>query len=219
MPKSKNTISLFTLSEVVLFPGMSLPLHIFEDRYKRMINNCLDNDKKFGVVFAKGNMCAEVGTLAEILDVEKLEGGKLNILAEGKDRFKILDFVSEEPYYEAVIESYVDKSSQITDPLKKSLQQVRELSLKALSVFDIVSEQDLSKKIKLPDEPDELLFLVSANLTCSYESKQSILETRSLKERTSKVLSLLKEEIERLEILLKNKETKTEVAKNGKLKI
>ena len=86
-------------------------------------------------------------------------------------------------------------------------------------MFDIVSDQELSKNIKLPDEPNELLFLVSANLTCSFESKQSILETRSLRERTKKVLSLLKEEIERLHVMLENKETKESVIKNGKLKI
>ena len=83
----------------------------------------------------------------------------------------------------------------------------------------MISNQELSKKIKLPENPNDLLFLIAGNLTCSFESKQTILETQSIKDRTKKILSLLKEEIKRLEILLKNKETKPAVEKNGKLKI
>lgn len=219
MSKDQLTLSLFPLPEVVLFPGINLPLHIYEERYKKMISNCLDRDKQFGVVFAKNNICAEIGTIAQIIDVEKLEEGKMNILTEGRHRFKILNLASEEPYYEAVVQLYEDKELKISNALKNSLKKVKEMSLKALSLFDEVFDQELSKKLKLPKEPNELLFLVSANLTCSYEAKQSILETNTMKERIEKVFPLLEEEIERLEVLLENKETRKDVVKNGKLKI
>ena len=219
MSNKQITLPLFPLPEVVLFPGMNLPLHIFEDRYKKMILYCLNKDKQFGIVFSKENMCAEVGTLAEIIDVEKLDNGKMNLLTEGKSRFQILNFVSEEPYCLAEIELYEDKQLKITDSIKKSLKEIKEMSLKALNLFDTIFNEELSRKLKLPNEPNELLFLISANLTCSYESKQSVLETRSIKERIEKVFPLLREEIERLEILLENKETKKDVVKNGKLKI
>ncbi|MBI3590022.1 MAG: LON peptidase substrate-binding domain-containing protein [Candidatus Melainabacteria bacterium] len=223
MPKeSKNNnliISLFPLPEIVLFPGMNLPIHIFEERYKKMISGCLETTKVFGVVLAKGSMCAEIGTTAEIIDVEKLEDGKMNIFTEGKSRFKIVDFISEEPYYIANVQIYEDTESEIDTNLKKTFKEIRKLSSEALNIFDLVSEQELSKKLKLPKEPNELLFSIAANLTCSHESKQAILEDRSIKQRATKVLSLLKEEIQRLEVLLENKRTKNEVVKNGKLKI
>ena len=60
---------------------------------------------------------------------------------------------------------------------------------------------------------------MAGNLTCSFEEKQNILESRSLKERSKKILTLLKEELEKLEVLRENKETKKDVIKNGKLKI
>ena len=219
MSKDQTTLSLFPLPEVVLFPGMNLPLHIYEERYKEMISSCLDRDKQFGVVFTKNNMCAEIGTIAQIIDVEKLEEGKMNILTEGKNRFKILSLKSEEPYYIAIIKPYDDREFKTSSPIKSSLKKIKEMSLKALGLFDEVFDQELSKKLKLPQDPNELLFLVSANLTCSYEAKQSILETNTIKERIEKVFPLLEEEIERLEVLLENKETKKDVVKNGKLKI
>ena len=219
MQEEFNSMPLFPLQGVVLFPGMNLPLYIFEDRYKNMIQKCLKNNKLFGVVLAKGNMCAEIGTIAEIIDAEKLDDGKMNVLAEGKKRFKIIDLTSEEPYYEANVKSYEDKEIEIDDKLKKSLKDVKELSTKALNLFDRISEEDLSLKFKLPQNPQELLFLIAANLTCTFEVKQYILETRSIKERTKKILSLLKEEIKRLEVILENKETSSTVVKNGKLQI
>lgn len=219
MSKEQVVLSIFPLPEVVLFPGMDLPLHIFEDRYKEMISNCLNSDKQLGIVYLKDNQCADVGTKAEIIDVEKLEDGKMNILAEGKNRFKILDFVKEEPYHQALIESYDDLNLNIDDKVKVTINKIRELSVKALALYDSISNEELSKKLKLPEEPNELLFLVAANLTCSYDEKQEILEIRSSKERSKKILKLLKEEIKRLEILLENKQTKNEVIKNGKLKI
>lgn len=219
MPKDQLILPLFPLPGVVMFPGMNLPLHIFEERYKKLISTSLKKNKTFGIVFAKENICSEVGTIVEIIDVEKLEDGKLNILTEGKKRFKIVNFMSKEPYYEALIQPYEDKEVKINEKFKKTIKEVSELSKKALGIFDTISEQDLSKKLKLPTEPNELLFLVAANLTCPTESKQLILESQSIKERANKVLELLKEEIERLQILLANKETKSKVTQNGKLKI
>lgn len=219
MSKENNIISIFPLPEIVLFPGMNLPLHIFEEHYKKMVSDCIANKEQFGIVYTKGNVCAEVGTIAKIIDVEKLEDGKMNILTEGTNRFKIVNLLSTDPYYTAQIEPYEDKEIKITENLKKTLNKIRDLSSKALSIFDEISDEELSKKLKLPEMPNELLFLIAANLTCSYEAKQSILETQSIKERSNEILTLLKEEIKRLEVLLENKETKKDVIKNGKLKI
>ena len=79
----KNLMSLFPLSGIVLFPGMNLPLHIFEEKYKKMISECIENDKRFGIVLTKGKQCVEIGTTALIVSVEKLEEGKMNIFTEG----------------------------------------------------------------------------------------------------------------------------------------
>ena len=215
----KSLMSLFPLSGIVLFPGMNLPLHIFEEKYKKMISECIENDKRFGIVLAKGKQCAEIGTAALIVSVEKLEEGKMNIFTEGKERFRILEIVKKEPYMKAYIEKYDDLDSEIDTNLKQKIKEIRKLSAKALNIYDKVAEQELSKKLKLPDEPNKLMFLIAANLTCPHDVKQHILEVQSVKKRADKILDLLKDEIQRLEVLLENKKTKNDVVKNGKLKI
>ena len=89
MAKSKNMLPIFPLPEIVIFPEMNLPLHIFEERYKQLISDCLNADKKFGIVLEReNNLCAKVGTMVEILDVENLEDGMMNIFTEGKKDLK-----------------------------------------------------------------------------------------------------------------------------------
>lgn len=221
MPAKKESESfkcpLFLLPGVILFPGMNLPLHIFEEKYMIMISQCLEGDKRFGAVYLRGNVCAEIGTIAEIINVEKLEDGKFNLLTEGKQRFKIVDLISEKPFYQALVEIYKDKQEKVTEKMKKSINEIRDLSKIALKLFDKVSKQELSKKIDLPEDPNELLFLIAANLSCSHEIKQSILESRSVRERAKKIHKLLKEEIDRLEVILQNKKTKDVVEQNGHL--
>src|SRR5581483_5119210 len=82
-----DLVPLFPL-EVVLFPGMALPLHIFEPRYKEMIGELLQAGQPFGVVRAVDNGIAEIGCVAEIVEVTKTyEDGRLDIMTQGQSRF------------------------------------------------------------------------------------------------------------------------------------
>ena len=123
MAKNKNMLPIFPLPEVVMFPEMNLPLHIFEERYKQLISDCLKVGKKFGIVLEKeNNLCAKVGTLVHILDVEHLEDGMMNVFTEGKKRFEIISFLTEEPYYVAEIQPYEDIDTEVNNELKASLK-------------------------------------------------------------------------------------------------
>ena len=204
MAKKKNVIPVFPLPEVVMFPEMNLPLHIFEDRYKQLVSDCLKTDKQFGIVLAKeNNFYAKVGTLVKIIDIENLEDGTMNIFTEGRERFEIINFITEEPYHVAEIQPYEDTDTEIDDKLKLSLKQIKQLAAKALKTFDLLSEEEHSEKIKLPNKPYELLFLITTNLTCSHEEKQMILETLDLRVRLQKVITMLQKDIQRLKALQK----------------
>src|SRR4029078_8197389 len=92
-------IPLFPLPNLVLFPNIVVPLHIFEERYKLMINGCIDRDEVFGLVLLRSGAEDEsedtihrVGVTARIVEVERLDEGRLNILCEGGDRFRIFRF-------------------------------------------------------------------------------------------------------------------------------
>ncbi|HEY6286781.1 MAG TPA: LON peptidase substrate-binding domain-containing protein, partial [Ktedonobacteraceae bacterium] len=96
-------LPLFPL-DVVLFPGEDLPLHIFEPRYRLMINECYEQKKPFGIVLRRPNSehlkeePYSVGTMAEIEVLDRLEDGRMNLIARGLQRFRILDQHREKPY-------------------------------------------------------------------------------------------------------------------------
>ncbi len=104
-------LPLFPLN-TVLFPGMPITLHIFEERYKQMINHCLSGDRSFGVVLIRRGF--EVGdevplpfrwgALAHIVQVQQLSEGRMNLLALGRERFRIVTSQQETPYLTATVE-------------------------------------------------------------------------------------------------------------------
>ncbi|MCA9971687.1 MAG: LON peptidase substrate-binding domain-containing protein, partial [Anaerolineales bacterium] len=104
-------LPLFPLN-TVLFPGMYLPLHIFEPRYKEMIRLCLDEKRPFGVVYiqdgqAEGGPLPEphtVGCTAHIMQMQPLEDGRMNIMTIGRDRFRVLAVERERPYLVGQVE-------------------------------------------------------------------------------------------------------------------
>ena len=107
---TQRELPLFPLN-VVLYPGMQLPLRVFEDRYKLMMKKCLEGDKAFGVVLIKSgrevggsSVPYEVGTVAKILDIVPQGGGRMNLSAIGEDVFRILKIQQVTPYMVADVE-------------------------------------------------------------------------------------------------------------------
>src|SRR5438067_10273239 len=96
-------LPLFPL-EVVLLPGVPLPLHIFEPRYKEMITECLDQKKPFGVVRSKKEGIAEIGCTAEIITVtKKYSDGRIDIVTEGRGRFEVMQLNQERSFLQAEV--------------------------------------------------------------------------------------------------------------------
>ena len=94
-----SDIPLFPLN-VVLMPGAPLPLHIFEDRYKQMVNECLEQESEFGMVFADESGTRKVGCTAKIVElVERYDDGRMLILVEGSRRFRLNNVLTGKPYY------------------------------------------------------------------------------------------------------------------------
>ena len=124
VPEDTWDLALFPLN-TVLFPGMELPLHIFEDRYRLMINECLAGDRDFGVLMAgaatedDGLVIGQaVGTSARITHVERLEDGRMDILTRGKQRFRVLQLLRVKPYMIGCVEGFPladADSSQVTE--------------------------------------------------------------------------------------------------------
>src|SRR5437868_15508940 len=98
-----DLLPLFPL-ELVLFPGMALPLHIFEPRYKEMIGECLEHDSPFGIVRAIEDGIAQIGCSAEVVTVVKrYEDGQLDIVTRGLRRFEVLEINQERSFLQAAV--------------------------------------------------------------------------------------------------------------------
>jgi Lon protease-like protein len=197
----KTRIPLFPLG-VVLLPGLPLPLHIFEERYKRMIGECLDREEVFGVVAYTGSQIKSAGCTARVTDVVKrYEDGRLDIMTLGQRRFKITEQDESEPYLQGWVEFFDDEDAELGD-------RDRELALKGLILHDELSRlmgsqstHDGSGAMDL----QEISFVLAGSQGFSLEEKQVFLEMTSTEERIRKAVSALEKLIERLKLTLEIK--------------
>jgi len=112
-------LPLFPL-HIALYPGMLLPLQIFEDRYKSMLRYCLDNEEDFGVVLIKegsevGDPAVpfEIGTTAHIIDSKQIDGGRIHVLGKGMRRFEILELLEGKPYMRCRAQYLAEESGDL----------------------------------------------------------------------------------------------------------
>src|SRR5262249_35587603 len=117
-------IPLFPLPNLVLFPHIVVPLHIFEERYKLMINGCIDRTEAFGLVLLRGGAEEEseetihrVGVTARVVEVERLDEGRMNILCEGESRFRIHRFIQQKPFWKGAVDLFEDTENEAPESL------------------------------------------------------------------------------------------------------
>ena len=195
MTDRQRTISLFPLN-VVLFPGGFLPLHIFEERYKLMIQRCLDEGVDFGVVLIKDGVEVggnaephSVGTAAQIVNVKREEDGRMNIMVTGRERFRIDSVLLQQPYTEAVVEVLDDDSPGLPEAgLVSDVRQAAEEQIRLLHGL----RGGWVREPKTPEEPAELSWLVCTLLQADNDAKQALLEESSTAARLRAQLPLLR---------------------------
>ena len=195
-------IPLFPLANVVFFPSVMLPLHIFEERYKTMINRCIDDDAPFGVVLLSGeeespSTIQKVGVLARVAQIERLEEGRMNILTEGEARFRVIRFNGHEPFWRASVER-LDDLPELDSALESLSREVGELYMEAYRK-GLKLNGEREGKLELPESASELSFMVSYVLDMDTEDKQRLLEMTSTRERLSSLVTCLRHANEQLE--------------------
>lgn len=194
-------LPLFPLNTVI-FPTMVLPLHIFEERYKLMINTCLAQDKPFGVVLIYSGdevggpaIPHTVGTVARISNWEWLPDGRMNILAVGERRFRIVEYVeSELPYLVGSVEYWDDELVEFTG-LSKLVGDVGHNFMDYLTLIMSLADQALPvSQLQLPTDTSMLSYHVASNLQIDLDEKQDLLEEPSAVARLQRELMLLRRE-------------------------
>ena len=192
-------LPLFPLN-LVLFPGMSLPLHIFEERYKTMISDCIDRDAPFGVLLIKEGLEAggpaepfRIGTTARITQNTQLEGGRLNILTIGERRFELVDIVSSTPFMVGNVRFLTEDRGEVSEHLLIEIREEYETFLKQLATV----AGGWNRTIEVPTDSSTLARDVIATMASSIELstslRQEILEDPQVKRRLDRLLPLLKQ--------------------------
>jgi ATP-dependent Lon protease len=176
-----DEIGLFPLG-ICLLPGERVPLHIFEPRYKELIGECLDEEREFGLLLADEAGEREVGTTAAVVEVlERFDDGRMNIVVEGRDRFRVVQETEGRPFKTAEI-SPLDDGGEDPGPeeIERCLAAFRELAEAA------------GAELEEPDPDAEgLSFWIAARVDFGPEVKQQLLELRSERERVVALAKLL----------------------------
>jgi Lon protease-like protein len=168
--------------ELVLFPGVPLPLHIFEPRYKEMIAECLELKQPFGVVRASSEGVADIGCTAEILQVaKKYDDGRMDILTRGVDRFEVLHVNEDRSFLQAEIAFIQDEPSH---PARSMVEQAVRLhaEIAKLAGTDITGPEESASNLS---------FLLAGSLPLDLDFKQKLLVTLSEAQRLEAVVGYL----------------------------
>jgi len=200
-------IGLFPLA-LVLTPTERVPLHIFEPRYKELIGECIAEGEPFGLVLEDDGGRRDIGTLAEVKEIAHVfDDGRMNILVEGRDRFRVTAWTEGRAFPTAEVEPLEDEEDPTLDP--KAADE-------ALAVFRqlaAIADAEI-------DEPDgssgSLAFEIAAHVDFGTEPKQELLELRSERHRLRRLTELLEHA---LGAMTREREIRERAATNGRVSL
>jgi Lon protease-like protein len=193
-------LRLFPLN-VVLFPGMTLPLRIFEERYRLMIGECLDAQEPFGVALIHEG--PEVGgparpyptgTTARITSVERLEDGRMNLVTMGEKRFRIVDTIHEVPYLKGHVRYLPEEIGDAKEPELTRARELFEEYLRGLAGL----QGGWIRRARAPSDPGLLSYSVAQYLELPVKARQRLLEVPFTAERLHYEIPLLEGAVKRL---------------------
>jgi ATP-dependent Lon protease len=198
-------IGLFPL-ELVLLPSERVPLHIFEDHYRELIGECLEESTEFGLILEDGDGLRQVGTSSAVIElVHTFDDGRMNILAEGRSRFRIVELTEGREFRTAAIEPLEDD-----DELPDEAETER-----TLAAFRRLIEVAEADEVDVPADDDvPLSFQLASRVDFGPQLKQELLELRSEQARLGRLVDLL---AQATDALAREREVRDRASGNGKV--
>lgn len=201
-------LPLFPLN-TVLFPHMPLTLHIFEPRYKLMIEQCLQAGQPFGVVLIREGREAlgplaqpyPVGCTAKITDVERLPDGRMNLVVVGRERFRIVSLSYDLPYLMGTVEPFPPDDADVSET-QWAGEQLRPWVERYLAVLARASQSVTFDPAALPDDPLALGYLAAGLLQIPLDQKQTLLATSRAAQFLADVREIYRREVVLLDVIL-----------------
>ena len=197
-------LPLFPLT-TVLFPGAPMPLHIFEPRYRQMLADCLEGDRRFGLVPGEAAEAGAVGCIAHIRVAQPLADGRSNIVVVGEKRFRLLELeATEHPYLVGSTEDYDDRPESAPSPQDQGV--LVELAGRYRELLRVLMD-GAGESAEWASEPVPLSFQIAALLEAPLEIRVRLLATRSTTARVKALIEiippLLREAATRVEVHLR----------------
>jgi Lon protease-like protein len=193
MGEITDRFPLFPLG-LVLLPSEVVPLHIFEERYKLMIGECLESDGEFGIVWLSDDGLREVGCTARVTQVlAELEDGRLNILVAGGRPFRLLRRIDDMPYPAGEVEMLDDAAASAEEGPEEL-----ELAAEARERYADLVEQVTDERPSADDLEDLDAYGMAATIEFDAAPKQELLELRSERERLEQVRDLFSSTMKRI---------------------
>ena len=202
------TIPIFPLG-LVLLPGMALPLHIFEERYKLMVSECMAEDKPFGIVLFDGKAIQTAGCTARVIQVlHRYEDGRMDILTRGERRFVVQALVEHKPYMEARV-AYFDDDPEAGGEDLSPLVEAGVSRLRTLAEMGGISDVEALSGLS---DPGRLSFAIAALEEITPKERQRFLEMTSSGKRLRTGVAVLERLIERVQL---TRQIQTIIGGNG----
>jgi Lon protease-like protein len=194
-------LPLFPL-QTVLYPGLPIPLHVFEDRYRQMFKRILDTERRFGVVaIVKGREVEAgatyhpIGCVAGVAKVDRHADGRLDVVARGLSRFRIDGVTQAAPYIVAEVSELPEATGEAAE--QRTLKVGRLFTTYVATLLRMAGRE--AEPIDIPDDPVAASYLVAAGLQVDLADKQRLLTIPSASERLAAEATLLRRELVLLE--------------------
>ena len=167
----------------MLLPSERVPLHIFDDRYRELIGECIEHDREFGLLYADESGIREVGTRARVAAIlEQFDDGRMNIVVEGLRRFTVERLTQGSSFMTAEVGEVEDEEGEIADETRRD----------AVGAFRALAAL-AGAEPELDESSPVLSFELAAQVELATDDKQFLLESRSEQERLERVAELLEE--------------------------
>lgn len=179
-----TTLPMFPLGSV-LFPSMILPLHVFEPRYRALVDDCVADNGEFGVVLIErgsevggGDVRTDVGTVAQVLEIERFDDGRCALAAVGTSRFRVNRWLDDDPYPRAEVTDWDDPAPESLD-----LDEVDALFRRALALAAELGEAPAPMDVELAEDAGLATFQMAALAPLGPADRQVLLATEGAEAR------------------------------------
>jgi Lon protease-like protein len=199
MAHELEEMPLFPLN-TVLFPYASVQLHVFEERYRELVQDCLTEDRPFGIVLIRsgeevGGQADPymVGTAVRIVKVHTYDDGRMDIQVRGERRFRIREFDETRPYLTGFVEPVIEHAIEETPEAAELLTRAREEC--EVFIQRLLARQEFSVQVVFPPDPVALSFTIANLLQMENLEKQRLLETTDTLERVQDLLPIMEQQL------------------------